>query len=192
MNYEFPKILTIEEVLPALAGRDEFIVADRGDHVILNYTVAFDDSFGTPDDYHSQLRRECRGLVFYSDGQLMSRPFHKFFNLGEKPETADLNLSVSHELLIKEDGSFIRPLHVGGKMIWGTKMGFTEVGEKATFFANKNENYVRFGKHCMENNLTPIFEYVAPDNKIVISYEKENLILLAVRDNFTGSYLRIR
>tara|TARA_B100000745_G_C20142153_1_gene391610 strand:- start:1418 stop:2188 length:771 start_codon:yes stop_codon:yes gene_type:complete len=40
----------------------------------------------------------------------------------------------------------------------------------------------------IENGLSPIFEYVAPDNKIVVEYEKENLILTGFRNRHHGNY----
>jgi uncharacterized protein YqhQ len=43
----------------------------------------------------------------------------------------------------------------------------------------------------MANDITPIFEYVGPHNKVVISYEEENMILLAARENVSGTYLDI-
>jgi T4 RnlA family RNA ligase len=38
----------------------------------------------------------------------------------------------------------------------------------------------------------PIFEYVAPNNRIVLRYTSEELILLRLRDNLTGKHIDIR
>jgi RNA ligase len=40
-----------------------------------------------------------------------------------------------------------------------------------------------------ENGMTPIFEFTAPDNRIVVRYDESRLTLLAVRWNNTGEYL---
>ncbi len=43
--YEFPKIEKLNDILPAIQGRDEFIIADKGDYYVSNYNVNFSDSF---------------------------------------------------------------------------------------------------------------------------------------------------
>jgi len=72
------------EVVPAKA----FVEKDRGDYVIFNYLLAVGDSiFPTPNTDDPQLNREymilreCRGITFASDGSLLSRKFHIFFNI---------------------------------------------------------------------------------------------------------------
>jgi RNA ligase len=50
------------------------------------------------------------------------------------------------------------------------------------------EGYVRFCSMLMANDETAIFEYTAPDARIVLSYDKPQLKLLHVRDNATGAY----
>ncbi len=81
MNYCFPEICHINDVLPHIEGRDEFVVAEREGYTVVNYVVAMADTFDMtgPDDLGGAIRRECRGLIFGPDGALMSRPFHKFF-----------------------------------------------------------------------------------------------------------------
>jgi hypothetical protein len=44
----------------------------------------------------------------------------------------------------------------------------------------------------MENDIVPIFEYVAPHNRVVLKYSKEELILLRLRDNKTGKHIDIK
>jgi T4 RnlA family RNA ligase len=45
---------------------------------------------------------------------------------------------------------------------------------------------------CTDNNITAIFEYVSPANRIVLRYLEEDLILLRMRDNSTGKHLDIK
>ena len=40
MKYRFPHITHINDVLPAIEGRDEFIVAEREHYTVINYMVA--------------------------------------------------------------------------------------------------------------------------------------------------------
>lgn len=114
MRYPFPKIVHLDDVLKAIDGREEFIVADRGDHVIVNYNVGFTDTFPeiSDDDPEDEmilkaLRREARGIIFDKDtGRVISRRFHKFFNVGERPSTEMRNIDITqpHVILEKLDG----------------------------------------------------------------------------------------
>jgi RNA ligase len=45
MNYQFPEIRHLNDVLPHIEGRDEFIVAEREGYSVVNYVVAMADTF---------------------------------------------------------------------------------------------------------------------------------------------------
>ena len=49
-------------------------------------------------------------------------------------------------------------------------------------------NYYELARDAHKQRITPIFEFIAPDNRIVISYEEPKLILLALRNNLSGMY----
>lgn len=192
MNYTFPEIRTISDVLPHIEGREEFVVAEREGYTVVNYVVAMADTFDMagPDDLAGAMRRECRGLKFSSGGEIAARPFHKFFNVGEREETQSrlIDLSQSHTIMEKLDGSMIHPMMVDGYIRWMTKMGITTVSMQAEEFIAKHTKYKDFAAWCIENQMTPIFEWTSPFNQIVVPYEEEGLTLLAVRNNFTGQY----
>jgi RNA ligase len=193
MHYEFPKIKTIDDVLPAIKGRDEFIVADKEDYIVINYVVHMPDSFPPVETLNDALRRECRGIVFAPDGKLLSRRFHKFFNINERPETQAnvIDISQPHTVFEKLDGSMITPLRLHNGFRWGTKMGITDVGNNAEYFAYEHKQYNVFAERCYQANITPIFEWVSRKNRIVIDYPIDNLILTAIRDNYTGEYFSV-
>jgi len=193
MHYAFPEIRTIQDVLPHIEGREEFIVAEREGYTVINYVVAMADTFEMlgPDDLVGAIRRECRGLIFDADGNLMSRPFHKFFNVNEREETQThvIDMSQPHVIMEKMDGSMIRPILVDGYLRLATKMGVTNVAMDAeAWLAAKDDRYKGWLLHCIKNGITPIFEWVSPFNQIVIAYEEADLVLLACRDNITGEY----
>jgi RNA ligase len=51
--------------------------------------------------------RECRGLIFNAEtGEVISRRLHKFFNIGELPETQAEKVDITrpHIILEKMDG----------------------------------------------------------------------------------------
>lgn len=196
MKYRFPTIRDIDDVLPHLDGRKEFVVANRGDHIIINYAVAFADTFCPVTTLGDAIRRECRGLIFRaSDGLLVRRPYHKFFNVGEKEETDPkiidelMNDAVSLEKL---DGSMIAPYRLSFSLEdlrWGTKMGDTDVAKMVHPFLEKNPHYVTFANAMIDSGCTPIFEFCSRQQRIVVDYEEERLVMTALRLMDTGEYL---
>lgn len=194
MNYAFPVINTIDDVLPAIAGRDEFVVAQRDFGTVINYLVAMPGTFKMegPDDVMGAIRRECRGLIFDTEGRIMSRPFHKFFNVNEKEETQAhmLDLSRPHTVMDKLDGSMIRPVRMHGMIRLATKMGVTDIAIEAEQLLDVDQyNWL---EDMMIDGFTPIFEYIAPTNKIVVEYAEAKLILTAVRETVSGEYRSLR
>jgi RNA ligase len=196
MHYQFPEIRTISDVLPHIEGREEFIVAEREGYTVINYVVAMADTFDMTgsDDLAGAMRRECRGLIFDNAGNIMSRPFHKFFNINEREETQShfvaLDVMFDHVIMEKMDGSMIRPILVDGYLRLATKMGVTNVAmDTEAWLAAQDSEYKEWLRFYMDNGYTPIFEWVSPFNQIVLAYEIEDLVLLAIRDNVTGEYL---
>lgn len=127
MHYIFPAIHTINDVLPHIEGFDEIIVAEREGYKVINYMVSTPRLWDRTPGW--EIRRECRGLIFDDTGHIMSRPFHKFFNLGEKEETLAQRVDIrrKHVVLDKMDGSMIRPILVHGALRLATKMGVTDI-----------------------------------------------------------------
>jgi len=190
MHYTFPEIRTLSDVLPHIEGRSEFIIAEREFGTVVNYVVAMADTFNMdgPDDLGGAIRRECRGIIFDTEGNIMSRPFHKFFNVNERDETQAYTLDMSrpHVIMEKMDGSMIRPVRLNGMVRLATKMGITDIAvESEQLLTSEQYDWL---DQVMLTGVTPIFEYIAPTNKIVIEYSKPQLVLLAMRNNVTGNY----
>ena len=194
MNYDFPEIKTIQDVLPHIEGRDEFRVLEKEGYNVIIYAVSFEDTFlwDENDPVGSAVRRECRGLIFdIGTGNLISRPYHKFFNVGEKEETQlnKINLYEPHVVLEKLDGSMIRPILTPEGFRLATKAGVTDVAMNAEVFIADKSHYNTFIRKCIQKGVTPLFEWVSRKNRIVVDYPEDNLILSGMRYNNTGSYL---
>ena len=202
MNYQFPMIRHISDVLPHIEGREEFIVAEREGYTVINYVVAMADTFNMyPGGYDGPLstydlggvmRRECRGLIFDDDGYLMSRPFHKFFNINERDETQAhaVDMTQPHVIMEKMDGSMIRPILVDGYLRLATKMGVTNVAMQAEeWLAAQDPALKDWMRKCVEDSVTPLFEWVSPFNQIVLAYEEADLVYLGTRCNTSGWYM---
>jgi len=202
MNYEFPTIRNISDVLPAIEGRDEFVVAVKEGYTAINYNVMMADTF--PDvivlgddgehwreDNLAALRRELRGIIFDTEtGEILRRPFHKFFNVNEREETQDhvVDLSRPHVILEKLDGSMIAPFIVNGQMIWGTKMGATDVAKPVEEFVKNHPAYADFALDALADGNIPIFEWCSRKQRIVLDYPEDRLILTGIRENESGEY----
>jgi RNA ligase len=139
------------------------------------------------------VRRECRGLTFAPDGRLISRPFHKFFNVGERGETQPdlVDLAAPHVILEKLDGSMIRPIPIGDGYRLGTKMGVTDVARQAEAFVARRPEHDRLMRAEMARGHTPIFEWCSRWQRIVVDHPEDRLVLLAVRENRSGRYLSL-
>ena len=218
MDYQFPRIEHLDDVLPAIEERDEFVVATREWGIVVNYMVSMADTFPPvqADEYWcpgcklpmdetvscgsqrcpepvnlAAIRRECRGLLFYPDGRIMSRRLHKFFNVGERDETAahKIDLSRPHVILEKLDGSMITPVVTDAGVRWGTKMGITDVSMGAEEFVAKHVQYADFAREVLSEGKSPIFEWCSRRQRIVVDYPRDRLVLIAIRDNVTGEYV---
>lgn len=193
MTYQFPVITQLQQVLDAIEGREEFVVRvnDEADYTIVNYAVNFEDTFPPVTDERTAILRECRGITFRtSTGEIISRKYHKFFNLGERPETlpANIDWEVPYRRFEKLDGSMITPLLVDGQVRFCTKMGLTDVAKPVDIFAANKPEYHEFCRYWMDMGWTPIFEWCSRQQRIVIDYPEENLVLTAIRHNTTGAY----
>lgn len=129
---------------------------------------------------------KCRGLIVnQSTGDIVARPFQKFFNLGHqgRPETAMENLpSQTPEVTKKLDGS-LGILYKHGDL--------TAIATRGSFASDQaawaSMWYSRLlPKAVWPEGWTPLFEIVYPDNRIVVKYDWEGLVLLALVNNETG------
>lgn len=195
-HYQFPEIQTIHDVVPHIEDREEFRVIDKGDYTVINYAVAFEDTFSLArhkPHYNMWMRRECRGLIFDNKtGEIVSRPYHKFFNVGEKEETQlnKINLYEPHVVLEKLDGSMIRPIPTSYGFRLATKAGVTDVAMNAEVFIADKPQYAEFIHSMFDGGMSPIFEWCSRKNRIVVDYPEDQLILTGIRNTVKGIYLQ--
>lgn len=190
MDYKFPVINHLNDVLPYVKDSKEFVVAERDGFIVVNYNVITPDTFGARDEADF-IRRECRGITFYEDGTIAVRKFHKFFNVNERPETQfhEIDLDKPHVILEKLDGSMVTPFFSDTFAGWHTKMGDTDVAQTVNEFSRKNPQYLEWSAEVVAEGKTPIFEWCSRKNRIVIDYPEDRLVLVGIRDNVTGEYL---
>jgi RNA ligase len=161
---------------------------------LFNYRLADNTDFDTK---HS---KEMRGItfVFNEDGSLFKRYvlLEKFFNMNQTVESA-YDVVKNYKIKFvnnKEDGSIASFVKLpNGKIVGKSKMGFNNDQATGINRVFKNNSKVReFVERMLDLDIVPIFEYVAPTNRIVLRYSNEELILLKLRDNKTGKHLNIK
>ncbi len=187
MEYKFPEIHNIEQVLPHVEGAPEFVVAEKNGYTVINYNVMMPDTFAPG----NVIRPECRGIMFDSNtGDIIRRPFHKFFNVNEREEVQAhrINLAQPHHIMFKEDGSMIAPFIARNQILWGTKMGETEVSAPVDAFVRDHPEYITLAASLISHGFTPIFEWCSRKQRIVIDHPEDRLVLTAIRDMVHGEY----
>jgi len=131
---------------------------------------------------------DCRGTILRPNGAVYAKPFRKFFNAGDRPGTTLEELAVmgAPEIAHKRDGSMITlfPDPKTGRVRCATRGSFTS--DQAS--AAEQVWYRKYGdfkpRHFDEQ--TYIFEYTAPDNRIVVSYAETELTLIGLVSNVSG------
>lgn len=164
------------------------------DRVLLDY-----DQINSPKTH--PLVMQCRGVILTPDfKQIICRPFDRFFNLGEAPETQahlDMTKAVAYD---KVDGSLIKIYFYNGK--W-------EIATRGTCFAESNVNgfdmtfrdLVLKALACDEQSfqdkasielnkdITYLFEVTSFENRVVTTYTGYLLHYLGARFTKTGKYV---
>lgn len=184
MNYEFPKIEHINDVLPFIKEKEEIKILDKGNYVSVDYMIS------TSNTFDSDISKECRGLLFDKNGHIIGRRYHKFFNLGEKVETQsnNLNFSNTHLILEKLDGSMVSPFEIDGYIRMATRAGITTVAMQSEVYIASRKNYNEFNRRLLEEGFNPIYEWCSTKNRVVINHPEDKLILTGIRDIVTGDY----
>lgn len=131
-----------------------------------------------------EITKECRGLILDNEGNVVAKPFSKFFNMEEhSPEEIP---NEPFEIFDKLDGSLGILFNYEGEWILATKGSFTS--DQAVKGMEMLKKY-KYDK--LIPGFTYLFEIIYNENVIVCRYSYEELVLLAVIDNHDGYELSI-
>lgn len=184
-------MFTLEEAYKAAQGRKEFVVKETTDTICFDYVIITDDSFNDPQ--YGWIRRNFRGITFCKNtGKLLSLPFHKFYNVDQNEESQfHLHQHKKASIYEKLDGSMIHfYMKNENELVASTCRSPENIqSNDALRFAKSDANLLSNILNTIENNLTPIFEWVAPHNQIVCYYEQPRLVYLSSRDKKSGQYV---
>lgn len=124
----------------------------------------------------------CRGLIFDEHGEVVARPFPKFFNYGD-PQAGLLDMLDPAWVTDKLDGSLgiVYPTPQGAAV--ATRGSFNS--EQALHATSVLRS--RYDGWSPPPGLTALFEIIYPTNRVVVDYgDADDLFLLAVLDIETG------
>jgi RNA ligase len=177
------------------------LVLDGYNISVFNYRLAMYSDFVKPIADKPQIKAyEMRGLtfVFNEDGTIFNRflLLEKFFNLNQVPESM-YSIVKNYKIKYvnnKEDGSIASFIKLPNGKIYGkSKMSFdNDQADGINRVYKTNKQIKSLVDWCLDNDIAPIFEYVAPHNRIVLRYTTEDLILLRLRDNKTGRHIDLK
>lgn len=146
---------------------------------VWNYTpqVAFDNVFAT-----YPLLSECRGLVTDLNGEIKGRGFTKFFNWEQHQPEDFPNSDEPVEITEKMDGSLLIVFRYKNQIVYTTRGSFYSdqaLAGAELFRKIYNEDWI-------EEGYSYLFEIIAPWNRIVVSYDSEDLVHLAKLNTSNG------
>lgn len=133
------------------------------------------------------ITRNSRGHVFdLRTGECVARPMSKFFNLGERPEcTADqFDWTKPFRVYNKYDGWLAVLYRHNGQYKISTRGSFHSTGARlATSWLQSKP----LSPSWLPDNVTLCFELLDPGHRILLKYDKPELVLLAAFDRHTGA-----
>lgn len=148
---------------------------------ILNYADRCQYESGLWND----VTRQCRGLIHDEAGNVLARPFRKFFNHNQS-EAPKFDLDAPVIVTDKIDGSLGILYGRGTEAAIATRGSFeSEQAQFATGFWHGC-----YSDLVVPDGLTLLFEIIYPSNRIVVDYgDRNDLILLGAVNIATGRSL---
>jgi RNA ligase len=192
----FKNVANIQDIQPFVSGKPEIKWARHTNGSTVGCYMFQDKS-----TFDSVEALECRGIAFDDAGRVLSRPLHKFFNVGERGEAIGLvdraQMREVYAVYEKLDGSIISTskLPDGGWALRSRKSYTSDVVGIAndlilTAQTGSDEwGLAHFCKLVTDEGFTACFELTSPDAQIVMPQQRTLLRLLHVRDNFSGEYV---
>lgn len=172
----------MDKLMEIVNNNISFYAKEFGDYVIMSY------KFIDPSVFRKCPEAvEIRGIVFNkNNGDIVSRPFPKFFNLGEPPcPVKPEDYGIANE---KYDGSLIQVTKYNGELIVGTKGSL----DPQSPFIVESKKMIESNKNMKEfvddygDEYTILFEIIGPRFRIVLPYEKDKLVFIGLRNKKTG------
>ena len=119
----------------------------------------------------------CRGLVTDNEGNIVARPFNKFFNIEEGKHTPTQEFDVYEKM----DGSLGIFFYYQGGWVMATRGSFTSDQAVKGY-----ELMFKYDFAKLHQDYTYLFEIIYKENRIVLNYDFEEVVLLGMINTKTG------
>lgn len=193
MNTNLPTLF--DDLMALCAESEAFYYVDQEGFDSKTYRV-FTYRLASYTDFQKRNAVECRGHTFRLDDdnvwRLASLPMQKFFNYGEHLGWGtEMDLSKIVTVMDKLDGSLISTvIDSSGDWFLKSKTSFrSQQAVDAYRWLNQQTAFALGVGIAVANGYTVNFEWVSPDNQIVIGYTEPKLIVLNARHMQTGEYM---
>lgn len=150
-------------------------------------------------DFTNQENRLARGLLMDTQGNIVVRSFEKFFNYCELDSRGEEYQALAKCYKVDNEEEVIAYPKLDGTMVAisyhdGGLIGTTSTSMKTDFVPiviDKLKDNEKLIEYLKSSGTSLIFEYTAPDNTIVVKYDKEEITLLAEVENKPDAIVNI-
>lgn len=134
------------------------------------------------ESHWNDITLSCRGLIVDAKGNIIAKPFDKFFDAPNLPAVAIPSDFKELEITEKIDGSLGILYWLGDRPFIASKSSFTSyqalIGSR--ILHKKYRNVIPY----LKRDCTYLFEIVSPQNRVIVDYaDLEDLFLLQARDH---------
>jgi RNA ligase len=176
----------LEAALALAKETKAFAVRRDGERVLVSYLYTDPEVFAKPE------ARELRGIVYReATGEVLSRPFHKFFNYREPPHGLGEEAFRGKRVYLarKEDGYLLQVWREGESLRWASRHSLEPPLVGALARDLWTEVHERAARELLAEPLTLLFEVIDPRAPVLVRYDRPALFLVAARRIETGEYL---
>ncbi len=165
--------------LQAFCSRNLIHCKIEGELALLNYMNDI------PEEEWNIMNSACRGMVLnLASKKIIAYPFGKFTSYNTDDEAVGFISENKDKLSItkKYDGTMVLAFLYEGELKCASRNSF----DNSQVQNAKRILDTRISLPEAMENITLVFEYISPENKIEVEYDKEELILIGARDIETG------
>lgn len=130
------------------------------------------------------LLRFCRGLVLNDQKCVIAQGFRKFFNYGDNTDPEPNTGGFRKVLTEKLDGSMVLVFSFDGQLVTATRGSFTSEQAVAAL-----PLYQQYAAEVLPD-VTLIFELIGPNNRHVVDYPLDELVLIGMIGRSGKDYAR--
>lgn len=120
---------------------------------------------------------KSRGLVLDDDYNVVAMGFRKFFNWEEYPQDT-IPVHLPFLATKKMDGSLLIIRNMGDHVVYTTRGSFESPQAQMGYNILKE----KYGLDSLDPNYTYLFEVLYPENRIVVNYGVDDVVLLSMFD----------